>query len=74
MEYVGNAGPDDYDRVVLRGDVPGRVFTAWWLDGNRVVAGMQANDWDAIDDVRRIVGSTVDPERLADEQTPLADV
>ena len=74
MEYVGNAGPDDYDRVVLRGDVPGRVFTAWWLDGNRVVAGMQANDWDAIDDVRRIVGTTVDPERLADEQTPLADV
>ena len=74
MEYVGNAGPDDYDRVVLRGDVPGRVFTAWWLDGNRVVAGMQANDWDAIDDVRRIVGSTVDPERLSDEQTPLAEV
>ena len=60
--------------MVLRGDVEGRVFTAWWLDGSRVVAGMQANDWDAIDVVRRLVGSTVDPDRLADEGTPLTDV
>lgn len=74
MEYVGNAGPGGYDRVILRGDVPGRVFTAWWLAGNRVVAGMQSNDWDAIDDVRRIVGSEVDPERLADEGVALSGV
>ena len=25
MEYVGNPGPEGYDRVVLTGDVPGRV-------------------------------------------------
>lgn len=74
MEYVGNAAPGGYDRVLLRGDVEGRVFTAWWLDGAHVVAGMHANDWDAIDDVRRIVGRTVDVDRLADERTPLADV
>jgi len=74
IEYVGNAGPDGYDRVVMRGDVPGRVFTAWWLQGNRVVAGMHANDWDAIDDVRRIVGTAVDPDALAVEQTPLSDL
>ncbi len=73
MEYVGNTG-GGYDRVILRGDVPARNFTAWWLDGSRVVAGMHANDWDAIDDVRRIVGSTVDPERLADEKIALADL
>ncbi len=74
MEYVGNAGPGGYDRVILRGDVPGRVFTAWWLSGNRVVAGMQANDWDAIDDVRRIVGREVDPGQLADEKMALGDL
>ncbi len=61
MEYVGNPGPDGYDRVVLTGDVPGRVFRAWWLRGDRVVAGMHANDWDAIDEIRRVVGTTEAP-------------
>ncbi|GAB3784069.1 NAD(P)/FAD-dependent oxidoreductase [Nocardioides ungokensis] len=74
MEYVGHATPGGYDQVVLRGDVQGRVFTAWWLDGTRVVAGMHANDWDAIDDVRRLVGRQVDPARLADDGTALAEV
>ena len=74
MEYVGNAPSGGYDRVVLRGDVEGLNFTAWWLDGDRVVAGMHANDWDAIDDVRRIVGATVDPARLADDGIPLSDL
>ncbi|MGD9958968.1 NAD(P)/FAD-dependent oxidoreductase [Nocardioides sp.] len=73
MEYVGNTA-NGYDRVILRGDVAGRNFTAWWLQGSEVVAGMHANDWDAIDDVRRIVGSTVDPDRLADEKVALSDV
>ncbi|WP_310963636.1 NAD(P)/FAD-dependent oxidoreductase [Nocardioides terrisoli] len=56
MEYVGNPGPEGFDRVVLEGDVPGRVFRAWWVRGDRVVAGMHVNDWDAIDDVRARVG------------------
>jgi 3-phenylpropionate/trans-cinnamate dioxygenase ferredoxin reductase subunit len=57
MEYVGNPGPEGYDRVVLTGDVPGRVFRAWWMRGDTVVAGMHVNDWDAIDEVRRVVGT-----------------
>jgi 3-phenylpropionate/trans-cinnamate dioxygenase ferredoxin reductase subunit len=61
MEYVGNPGPDGYDRVVLTGDVPGRVFRAWWLKGDTVVAGMHVNDWDAIDEVRRVVGTQETP-------------
>jgi 3-phenylpropionate/trans-cinnamate dioxygenase ferredoxin reductase subunit len=61
MEYVGNAGPEGYDRVVLTGDVPGRVFRAWWLRGATVVAGMHVNDWDAIDEIRRVVGTDEAP-------------
>jgi 3-phenylpropionate/trans-cinnamate dioxygenase ferredoxin reductase component len=58
IEYVGHPGPDGYDRVVLTGDVPGRVFRAWWLRGDRVVAGMHANDWDAIEEIRGRVGTS----------------
>src|SRR5699024_891939 len=36
MEYVGDA--TGYDDVVLRGDVAGRVFTAFWLRRGAVVA------------------------------------
>jgi 3-phenylpropionate/trans-cinnamate dioxygenase ferredoxin reductase subunit len=74
MEYVGSPGPEGFERVVLRGDTEGRVFTAWWIRGDLVVAGMHVNDWDAIDDVRRIVGERVDPDRLADVKVPLADL
>ena len=77
MEYVGNPGPEGYDRVVVRGRTgsdDGGQFTAWWLRGGRVVAGMQVNDWDATDHIRRVVGTDVDPERLADEGVGLADL
>ena len=75
MEYVGNIGPDGYDEVVLKGDVGERVFTAFWLKGGAVLAGMHANDWDAIDAVRRIVGAaTVDATALRDPAVPLTDV
>ena len=35
---------------------------------------MHVNDWDAIDQVRRVVGSEVDADRLADESVDLADL
>jgi len=75
MEYVGSVGPDGYDEVILRGDVPGRVFTAFWLKEGRVLAGMHANDWDAIEPVRAIVGAgTLDLGRLRDPAVPVAEV
>ena len=55
MEYVGAVGPDGYDDVELSGDLDGLVFTAYWRKDGRVVAGMHANDWDCIDEVRRTV-------------------
>jgi 3-phenylpropionate/trans-cinnamate dioxygenase ferredoxin reductase component len=74
MEYVGSVGPDGYDEVVLRGDVEGRVFSAFWLKGGRVLAGMHANDWDMIDPIRGVVGQEVDRSRLADADVPLDEV
>ena len=40
-----------------------------------MLAGMHANDWDAIDAVRRIVGAaTADATALRDPTVPLTDV
>ncbi len=75
MEYVGNVGPDGYDQVVLRGDVAGRVFTAFWVKDGRVVAGMHANDWDAIDPIRAIVAAgKVDLAALRDSSVPVSEL
>jgi NADPH-dependent 2,4-dienoyl-CoA reductase/sulfur reductase-like enzyme len=59
MEYVGAVGPDGYDEVVLRGDVPGRVFRAYWVSGGSVVAAMHVNDWSASDSLRPAVGKSL---------------
>lgn len=75
MEYVGHA--PGFERVVFRGDVPGREFVAFWLDGdNRVLAGMNVNIWDVLDDVKALIRSrtSVDPDRLADVEVPLAEL
>ena len=75
MEYVGHA--PSFERVVFRGDVAGREFVAFWLDGdNRVLAGMNVNIWDVLDDVKALIKSktSVDPDKLADPQSPLADL
>ena len=76
MEYVGYAEPDPAGGdVVLRGDVAGRAFHAFWLHEGRVVAGMHVNVWDTIDDVEALVrsGRRVDPARLADTSVPLGE-
>jgi 3-phenylpropionate/trans-cinnamate dioxygenase ferredoxin reductase component len=72
MEYVGHA--PDYERVVFRGDVDGREFVAFWLDrNNRVLAGMNVNIWEGLDDIKALIRSQepVDPDRLADPAAPL---
>ena len=75
MEYVGHA--PNFERMVFRGDVPGREFVAFWLDGgNRVLAGMNVNIWDVLDDVKALIrsGTPVDPDELADPKAPLAQL
>ena len=75
MEYVGHA--PSFDRVVFRGDVAGREFVAFWLDADdRVLAGMNVNIWDVLDDVKALIRSRtpVDADSLADPQSPLGDL
>jgi 3-phenylpropionate/trans-cinnamate dioxygenase ferredoxin reductase component len=75
MEYVGHA--PTYERVVFRGDVAGREFIAFWLDNeNRVLAGMNVNVWDVVDDVKALITSraAVAPEQLADTRHTLSEL
>ena len=66
MEYAGLART--WDRVVFRGDPASREFIAFWLTGDRVVAGMNFNVWDVTDTIQRLIRSrtAVDDEQLAD--------
>ncbi|WP_310786858.1 NAD(P)/FAD-dependent oxidoreductase [Mycobacterium sp. Z3061] len=64
MEYAGYASGSE--KVVLRGDVAGREFVAYWLDDeDRVLAGMNVNIWDVLDDIKEQIRSRtpLDPGR-----------
>lgn len=62
MEYVGHLGPEGYDEVVIRGDRAARRIVAFWLRGDRVVAGLHLDEWDAIDTIRSVVGGPLPAE------------
>jgi 3-phenylpropionate/trans-cinnamate dioxygenase ferredoxin reductase subunit len=74
MEYAGFAR--EWDRVVFRGDPATREFVAFWLVGDRVVAGMNVNVWDVIDPIKRLISErvTVDDRRLADPDVSLEEL
>jgi 3-phenylpropionate/trans-cinnamate dioxygenase ferredoxin reductase subunit len=74
LEYRGLGGPDD--DVVVRGDLPGREFLAFWLHDGVVTAGMNVNVWDVGDAVEALIRSRkpVDPDRLADPGVPLENL
>jgi len=74
MEYAGYA--TSWDRVVVRGDLAGREFIAFWLAGDRVLAGMNVNVWDVTDTIQRLIRERVaiDDRRLADPDVPLDEL
>ena len=76
MEYAGYVEPGGYDSVVVRGELPSRKFISFWLADGRVRAGMNVNIWDVNDQIQRLVrsGQRIDPDRLADPDTPLEDL
>ncbi|KDA04846.1 pyridine nucleotide-disulfide oxidoreductase [Microbacterium sp. CH12i] len=76
-EYIGYASPGSYDRVVIRGSLAKREFVAFWLDAeNRILAAMNVNVWDVIDQIKPLIAShaSVDPERLMDPEIPYAQL
>lgn len=72
MEYRGHGSGSD--EVVLRGDPVSGQFLAFWLRAGRVVAGMNANVWDAGEAVYALLrsGAPVSPGQLADPDVDLA--
>jgi 3-phenylpropionate/trans-cinnamate dioxygenase ferredoxin reductase subunit len=66
MEYSGNIIGSA--RLVVRGDTAAREFVALWLQGERLVAGMNVNVWDVQDRIRELIaaGTPVDDGVLAE--------
>lgn len=79
MELSGYAPLMSDAEVVVRGDLEGREFIAFWVDrpapsgGVRVVGGMNVNVWDVNESVQQVIrsGALVDVERLKDPQVAL---
>jgi 3-phenylpropionate/trans-cinnamate dioxygenase ferredoxin reductase subunit len=74
MEYTGFA--PTWDRVVFRGDPAGRELIAFWVAGDRVLAGMNLGVWDVAEAIERLIRSraAVDDRRLADPGVPLDEL
>ncbi|HEX6346763.1 NAD(P)/FAD-dependent oxidoreductase [Umezawaea sp.] len=70
MEFVGDI--TGYDRVVFRGDVPGREFLAFWLKDGVLVAGTNVNVWEVNDRIKALIGTSPAVDRLADPDVDLA--
>ena len=76
MEYSGYVEPGGYDEVVVRGDLAGREFVAFWVRDDRVLAGMNVNVWDVTDAIQTLIRNRVpiDRAQLADPTVPLDDL
>ncbi len=59
MECSGLPEPGTYDQVMYRGDRDALEFIAFWLDGGRVVAGMNVNVWDVTSDIQDLIRAGV---------------
>jgi 3-phenylpropionate/trans-cinnamate dioxygenase ferredoxin reductase component len=65
MEFAGDL--ETADRLVVRGDIDAHEFIAFWLAGDRLVAGMNVNVWDVSDSIQTLIskGSHVDDAQLS---------
>ena len=61
---------------MFRGDPASREFVAFWLVGDRVVAGMNVNVWDVTEPIQRLIADRVPVEDrdLADAGVPLDEL
>jgi len=73
MELSGYAPLMADAEVVVRGDLDTREFVAFWVDGGRIVAGMNVNVSKVNKAVQALIrsGQIVDRDRLRDPSVPL---
>ena len=73
MELSGYAPLMADAHLVVRGDRGAREFVAFWLDGGRIVAGMNVNVRKVNKTVQALIrsGTIVDVDRLRDPSVPL---
>lgn len=71
MEYVGH--PSHWDRLIFRGAIQSGVFCAFWLDGAKIVAGLNARVPGVSPVIAKLIEAEaeVDPVALADPERPL---
>jgi 3-phenylpropionate/trans-cinnamate dioxygenase ferredoxin reductase subunit len=69
MEFSGDI--EGYDEIVYRGDVESLEFIAYWLRDSRVIAGMNVNVWDVVEEIQELIRSRtiVNPKELATGQS-----
>ena len=74
MEYTGQATARDASSSAATPRA--REFIAFWLDGDRLVAGMNVNVWDVADPIRRLIRerTPVDDDALRDPSVALEDL
>jgi 3-phenylpropionate/trans-cinnamate dioxygenase ferredoxin reductase component len=74
MEYTGDIGPAGYDKVIFRRHADPREVIVFWLNQQRIQAGMNINIWDVAEDIERLIesASPVKAEDLADPEIPLS--
>lgn len=74
LQIVGVA--ERWDRLVVRGDMAGRCFSAFYLDAGKLVAVNAVNNPRDIPIARRLIAAnaTIDADKLADPQTSLRDL
>jgi 3-phenylpropionate/trans-cinnamate dioxygenase ferredoxin reductase subunit len=73
MEYTGDIGPSGYDQVIFRRNADSSQLMVFWLQEQRVLAGMNINIWDVAGDIERLVQSAhpVSTDDLANPGVPL---
>jgi hypothetical protein len=67
MEYIGHAPNGSYDQVVVRGDFGTREFVASWPDHGRIIAAMNVNVGNVVDQITPLITAGT---RLADPDVP----
>jgi 3-phenylpropionate/trans-cinnamate dioxygenase ferredoxin reductase subunit len=74
MEYVGH--PATWDRLVFRGAPESGAFCAFWLDGGRVVAGLNARVAEVSPTIAKLIEAGIRPDigRLTDPTVPLTEL